>query len=108
LASNIVRITATGILHEISNSETANLFFHDLGGWLMMPLGLLFLAGEVKMLSYLFIDPPPALPRPVRGPALQRPRKQPPPTRPPRPAATPSRKAEKTSPALAKPAAERR
>jgi exosortase len=106
LVSNILRITATGILHETTNSETANLFFHDLGGWLMMPLGLLFLAGEVKILSYLFLDPPPPS-RPLRGSALQRSRKQPLRTRPPRPVATPARKPEKAPPALAKPAAER-
>ncbi len=89
LVSNILRITATGILHETTSSETANLFFHDLGGWLMMPLGLLFLAGEVKLLSHLFIEPPPPPPRPVRDPALRRVRKQPQPSpraRSPRPA----------------------
>ncbi len=93
--SNILRITATGILHETTSSETANLFFHDLGGWLMMPLGLLFLAGEVKILSHLFIDPPPPPPRPVRDPALRRVRKQPqPPVR--------ARSPRQTSPAAAR------
>ncbi len=90
LVSNILRITATGILHETTSSETANLFFHDLGGWLMMPLGLLFLAAELKLLSHLFIEPPPPPQRPVRDPALRRVRKQPPQpsprVRPPRPA----------------------
>ncbi|HTU91277.1 MAG TPA: exosortase/archaeosortase family protein [Gemmataceae bacterium] len=107
--SNILRITATGILHETTSSETANLFFHDLGGWLMMPLGLLFLAVEVKLLSHLFIDPPPAPPRPVRDPARQRVRNKPPlRSRPPRPTAKPARKPEKAPPVPAKPAAERR
>ncbi|MGH7225962.1 MAG: exosortase/archaeosortase family protein [Gemmataceae bacterium] len=77
VVSNILRITMTGILHETTNSETANVFFHDLGGWVMMPMGLLFLALEVKVLSHLFIDPPPAPPRVVRDPALRRVRKQP-------------------------------
>jgi exosortase len=88
VVSNILRITATGILHETTNSETANVFFHDLGGWLMMPLGLLFLAAEVKILSHLFIDPPPPPPRPLRNPPVQRVRKQPQPSprvRSPRP-----------------------
>jgi exosortase len=80
VVSNILRITATGILHETTSSETANIFFHDLGGWLMMPLGLLFLAAEVKILSHLFIDPPPPPPRPVREPAVRRVRKQPQPS----------------------------
>lgn len=109
VVSNILRITATGILHETTSSETANVFFHDLGGWLMMPLGLLFLAAEVKILSHLFVDPPPPPPRPVLAPARQRARKQTPArTRPPRPSASPSRKPEKAPPLPAKPAAERR
>jgi exosortase len=111
VVSNILRITATGILHETTSSETANAFFHDLGGWLMMPLGLLFLALELKILSHLFLDPPPTPPRVVRDPALRRLRKQPPPprTRQARPAApTAPRKTEKTPPVPAKPAAERR
>jgi exosortase len=78
IVSNILRITATGILHETTNSETANVFFHDLGGWLMMPLGLLFLAVELKILSHLFIDPPPAKPKVVTAPAARRVRKAPP------------------------------
>jgi exosortase len=95
--SNILRITATGILHETTNSETANVFFHDLGGWLMMPLGLLFLGIEVRILARLFIDAPP--PRQVVREAVpRRVRKQPPPrTRPQRPA-TPARKPEKSPP----------
>jgi exosortase len=112
IASNIIRITVTGILHETTSSETANAFFHDLGGWLMMPLGLLFLAVELKVLSHLFVDPPPAPPRPVHNPALRRVRKQPPPMRPrqprqprqPRPAAarpTPPRPPEQVPPVAA-------
>lgn len=109
LVSNILRITATGILHETTSSETANLFFHDLGGWLMMPLGLLFLAGEVKMLSHLFIDPPPVPPRPVHHPALRRVRKKPSAgVRSPRPATTPARKPKKVPPVPVKPAADLR
>jgi exosortase len=88
VVSNILRITATGILHETTSSETANAFFHDLGGWLMMPLALILLSVELKVLSHLFIDPPPAPPKPVRDPALRRVRRQAPArVRPPRPAA---------------------
>ena len=107
VVSNIIRITMTGILHETTSSETANAFFHDLGGWVMMPLGLLFLALEVKVLSHLFIDPPPAPPRVVRDPALRRVRKQPPVrTRQPRPTAA-YRKPEQVSPLAAKPRTDR-
>lgn len=109
VVSNILRITATGILHETTNSETANAFFHDLGGWLMMPLGLLFLALELKVLSHLFLEPPPAPPRAIPHPALQRVRKHTPMrTHPPRPPSATSRKPERANPVPAKPRAERR
>jgi exosortase/archaeosortase family protein len=42
---NVLRITLAGFLHETVGSRVANLVFHDLAGWLMMPaaLGLLWL-----------------------------------------------------------------
>ena len=76
LAVNIIRITATGILHETAGSEVAHAVFHDLAGWLMMPLALGFLWLELKLLTSLLLDP---LPRPARRPAVS-----------PRPAATPA------------------
>jgi exosortase len=56
LASNIIRITVTGILHGTGHSELAERFFHDVAGWLMMPLALGFLALEMFILSNLFIE----------------------------------------------------
>jgi exosortase len=85
LVSNIIRITATGVLHEMVDSATANAFFHDFAGWLMMPLALGMVGIELKILSNLFIDPPPTVPRGPRVPpaarrslpaAERRPRKQ--------------------------------
>jgi exosortase len=55
LIANVARITVTGILHETVSSEAANLVFHDLAGWLMMPLGLVLLGIEMWLLSRLFI-----------------------------------------------------
>ncbi|SIO61439.1 exosortase [Singulisphaera sp. GP187] len=57
LIVNTIRITVTGVLHELVGSVMANLVFHDLAGWLMMPtaLGLLWL--ELKLLSRLFTEP---------------------------------------------------
>jgi exosortase len=109
VATNIIRITATGILHETTSSETANAFFHDLAGWLMPPLGLGMLAVELKVLSHLFVDAPPAPPPLVRDPALRRVRKQPAPTRArqPRPTAAP-RKPEQVPTRSAQRKAERR
>ncbi len=65
LAANVIRITATGVLHETVGSEIANVVFHDLAGWLMMPLGLALLAVELWMLKRLFPAPAPVRPAPV-------------------------------------------
>jgi len=54
LAVNILRITATGILYEMGNSEAAHTFFHDVAGWFMMPLALGLLWAEYKVLINLF------------------------------------------------------
>jgi exosortase len=72
LISNIIRITATGILQEMVDSATANAFFHDFAGWLMMPLALGLVGIELKILSRLFIDRPPTVPRGLRVPPATR------------------------------------
>jgi exosortase len=56
LLANIVRITATGILYEMNVGAVAHAVFHDLAGWLMMPLGLALLGLELKLLSALLLD----------------------------------------------------
>jgi exosortase len=71
MIANILRITATGVLHDTVDSQTANAFFHDFAGWLMMPMALGFLWIELKLLSALFVNPPPIPPRPPRDPARQ-------------------------------------
>lgn len=53
---NIARITATGVLYVTAGEKLAELVFHDLAGWLMMPLALLLLWLELKLMSLLFID----------------------------------------------------
>lgn len=65
VAVNIVRITVTAIVHELAGSKWADLIFHDLAGWLMMPLALLALAIELGLLSRLFIEVQPVARRPV-------------------------------------------
>lgn len=57
LITNILRITVTGLLHDTVGSEMANAVFHDLAGWLMMPLGLAFLGLELFLLKRLLIEP---------------------------------------------------
>jgi exosortase/archaeosortase family protein len=69
LAVNILRITATGVLHEVAGREVADAVFHDLAGWLMMPVALGFLGLELKLLKHLLIEPagPAAAPRAPAG-----------------------------------------
>jgi hypothetical protein len=58
LVSNVIRITATGLLHELVSSDFANMVFHDLAGWLMMPLALTMLWLELILIRHLLIEPP--------------------------------------------------
>lgn len=57
LAMNILRITATGVLHRTVGSGIANVVFHDLAGWLMMPLALGLMWLELLLLDHLFLRP---------------------------------------------------
>jgi exosortase len=78
LITNILRITVTGVLHDTVGSDLANAVFHDLAGWLMMPIGLAFLGLELLLLRHLLITPPQSAPTLVQvtqervsvGPAL--------------------------------------
>ncbi|NCA11774.1 exosortase/archaeosortase family protein [bacterium] len=55
LIVNSIRITITGVLFQVANSEVAEMVFHDLAGWVMMPmaLGMLFLLQWI--LTHLFL-----------------------------------------------------
>jgi exosortase len=66
LACNIARITVTGVLYVTAGEKLANLVFHDLAGWLMMPMALILLWLELKLLSALFVDD-----AAVEGPAFR-------------------------------------
>jgi exosortase len=59
LLVNITRITVTGILHDTVGSDIANAVFHDLAGWLMMPLALGLLWVELTLLKRLLIETTP-------------------------------------------------
>ena len=58
LAANITRIVVTGIMHLTVGSEWADYVFHDLAGWLMMPLALGMLLVVVKLLDWILVAPP--------------------------------------------------
>jgi exosortase len=62
---NVIRITVTGILHRTVGSAIANAVFHDLAGWLMMPLALGLLWLEMQYLCRLFPVFAPPRPRTV-------------------------------------------
>jgi exosortase len=69
LAANVARITVTGVLHKTAGGDWANLVFHDLSGWLMMPLALALLWLEVRLLRWVL---PPVTPRVVQPMQLAR------------------------------------
>jgi exosortase len=88
VAANVTRITVTGLLHASAGSRWADAVFHDLAGWLMMPLALGLLWLELQVLSRLVIEVEcPSGPVPVIRPGSGRP------GRPPRkaPAGVPTR-----------------
>lgn len=61
---NVARCTLTAVLHVTAGSALANAVFHDLAGWLMMPLALGVLWVELKVLARLLVEPPPDGPIP--------------------------------------------
>lgn len=58
LASNVLRITITGVCYEFFGNHFGGALFHDVAGWLMMPLGLMFLGLELWILRKLLIERP--------------------------------------------------
>ena len=57
-SSNILRITVTGICFEIFGEGYGGKLFHDVAGWLMMPVGLALLWLELVIFARLFIATP--------------------------------------------------
>ena len=55
LVTNIIRITATGVMYQL-NKQFAQMFFHDLAGWFMMPVCLAFLGLELWILNRLIME----------------------------------------------------
>jgi exosortase len=56
LLANVIRVTATGILHETVGGHAADTFYHDLAGWLMIPLALILYWFEIWILARLLIE----------------------------------------------------
>lgn len=73
LIVNSIRITVTGLLYQVASSELAEMVFHDLAGWVMMPMALGMLFFLQWLLAQLFVteDQTPAVVA-ARGPAVSR------------------------------------
>jgi exosortase len=56
ILANVARIVATSVLYDLAGPRWGELVFHDLAGWLMMPLALGLLCVERKVVSWLMID----------------------------------------------------
>jgi exosortase len=69
ILANQVRIIVTAILHKTAGSQLADYVFHDLAGWLMMPLALLLLLAEMRLFAWLVVEREtrPALPARLPG-----------------------------------------
>ena len=65
VASNVARITVTALLFEAAQDRAAQLVFHDLAGWLMMPVALAMLGAELAVLDRLLVARPPADAQPL-------------------------------------------
>jgi exosortase len=52
---NVTRITVTGVLHEVVNHDIARGFHDDWSAFLMMPMALLLLLVELKLIDFVFI-----------------------------------------------------
>jgi exosortase len=62
LVANVARITATGVLSETAGARAADLVYHDLAGWLMMPLALGILWLQLRLHARLLQEPDKARP----------------------------------------------
>jgi exosortase len=56
LLANIARITLTGVLHETVGGQVSSTFYHDLAGWVMMPMALAMYWLEIAVLSRLLVE----------------------------------------------------
>jgi exosortase len=56
LAANVARIVITGALHEMVGGHAATTFYHDLAGWIMMPLALVLYWIEITLFSGILVE----------------------------------------------------
>lgn len=69
LLSNVLRITATAWCYHRFGALAGQKYAHDAAGWLMMPTALVLVALQMKVLSWLVVEPEgPAPPTDQAGP----------------------------------------
>lgn len=56
VVSNVIRIAATGVLYNEAGKELGDKVFHDLAGWVMMPLALGIMWLGLKALDWVFLE----------------------------------------------------
>jgi len=50
---NLIRLVVTAVLFLVASGDTAERFFHDFAGLVMMPMAFLMLIGELRIMSWL-------------------------------------------------------
>lgn len=63
IASNVLRISATGLGHVVFSNPDTRHFLHEFFGYVMMPVGLALLGVELWVLKRLVVDAPGGAPR---------------------------------------------
>jgi exosortase len=68
ILANVIRISATGVAYHLGGKDSplAQMIYHDLAGWLMMPMALAMLWLELKFLAHLFVEMADAAPIALR------------------------------------------
>jgi exosortase/archaeosortase family protein len=56
LISNILRITATAFCYHQFGEKVGEDIAHDYAGWMMMPLALVLVWLELRVMSWLFVE----------------------------------------------------
>jgi exosortase len=56
ILTNVLRIAVTGVLLSAAQEHLARVVFHDIAGWLMMPLAVAILFGEMLILNRLVVN----------------------------------------------------
>src|SRR4029077_20950711 len=69
IIANVIRISATGVAYHLAgkDSSLAQVIYHDLAGWLMMPLALAMLWLELRFLANVLIAEATDAPLPVKS-----------------------------------------